>query len=121
MVLRDGHCSGEAIGTGPAVRYVAFFVWVVVVDEEPAYGALNCVARCVVRLCCTASVLGNHTPLEAGSSSILCLVTPRAEANSESSSTRRDGRPHLGTRLDSTRSSLQGCHHFTFLNQEPLY
>jgi len=76
MVLRDGHCSGEAIGTGPAVRYVAFsvwvVVWVVVVDEEPAYGALSCVARCVVRLCCTAPVLGNHTPLEAGLSSILC-------------------------------------------------
>jgi len=72
MVLCDGHCSGEAIGTVPAVRYVAFFVWVVVVDEEPAYGALSCVARYVVRLCCTAPVLGNHMPLEAGSSSILC-------------------------------------------------
>jgi len=72
MVLCDGHC-GEAISTGPAVRYVGFFVWVVVVDEEPAYGALNCVARRVVRLCCTAPVLGNHMPLEAGLSCRSCM------------------------------------------------
>jgi len=78
MVLCDGHCSGEAIGTVPAVRYVAFFVWVVVVDEEPAYGALSCVARYVVRCAAQPQCSGIIRRWKPGRQ-VFCVVLVRTQ------------------------------------------